>query len=49
MERRIAELRDRYEGDAEALAVLDEIAKEPEMHRQHSGYYGYELFVLRKT
>ena len=49
MQRRIEELRGKYEGDAEALAALDEIAREPEMHRRHSDYYGYEFFVVRRA
>lgn len=47
MERRIEELRSKYADDAEALTVLDRLAEEPEMHRQHSAYYAYELFVTR--
>lgn len=46
MERRIEELRGKYADDAEALAALEEIAREPEMHRRHSDYYGYEFFVV---
>jgi len=48
MEARIAELRSKYAGDAEAVAMLDQIAEEPEMHRRHSGYYAYEYFVARR-
>ena len=48
MERRIEELRGKYSGDAESLAALEEIAREPEMHRRHSDYYGYEFFVARR-
>jgi SAM-dependent methyltransferase len=48
MERRIEKLRSRYAGDAEALGVLDGLAKEPEMHRRHSEYYAYEFFVARR-
>ena len=48
MEQRIAELRGRYAGDAEALGVLDQLAQEPEMHRRHSAYYAYEFFVARR-
>ena len=47
MERRIAELRERYAEDAEALACLDQLAVEPEMHRRHGDCYGYEFFVSR--
>ena len=48
MQRRIEELRGKYAADAEALAVLDELAEEPEMHRRHSAYYAYEFFVARR-
>jgi SAM-dependent methyltransferase len=48
MERRIEELRGKYASDAEALDVLDQLAQEPEMHRQHSAYYAYEFFVVRR-
>ena len=47
MERRIEELRATYVGDSEALAILNEIAQEPEMHRRHSNSYAYEFFVTR--
>ena len=48
MEARIAELRGNYAGDAEALAALDRLAEEPEMHRRHSDFYAYEFFVARR-
>jgi len=48
MERRIEELRRKYPDDAESRTALDEIASEPEMHRRHSDYYGYEFFVVQK-
>ncbi len=48
MERRIEVLRGRHAGDAEALAVLDQLAREPEMHRRHSDCYAYEFFVARR-
>ncbi|MBN1605441.1 MAG: class I SAM-dependent methyltransferase [Polyangiaceae bacterium] len=49
MERRIEVLRGKYAGDAEALAVLNQLAQEPEMHRRHSDYYAYEFFVARRA
>jgi len=49
MEIRIEELRGKYRADDEALAVLDQLAKEPGMHRRHSGYYAYEFFVARRV
>lgn len=48
MEQRLAQLRRKYVADVEALAVLDEIAEEPAMHRRWGDTYGYEFFVLRK-
>jgi SAM-dependent methyltransferase len=48
MQRRIEELRGKYTSDREALAVLDQLAQEPEMHRAHSEYYAYEFFVVRR-
>ena len=47
MERRIEYLRGKYAGDAEALAVLEQLAQEPEMHRRYSDYYAYDFFVVR--
>jgi SAM-dependent methyltransferase len=49
MERRIAELRGRYAADGEALTILDQLANEPEMHRQYADYYAYEFFVARRN
>jgi len=48
MELRIAELRGKYEEDDEALAVLDQLAQEPAMHRRHSDCYAYEFFAARR-
>ncbi len=48
MEIRIEELRGKYGDDEEALAVLDQLAQEPEMHRGYSDYYAYEFFVARR-
>lgn len=48
MQHRIKELRGKYDNDAEAIAILDQIAQEPEMHRRYSDYYAYEFFVTRR-
>ncbi|HSW28883.1 MAG TPA: class I SAM-dependent methyltransferase [Longimicrobiales bacterium] len=48
MTKRIGELRGKYAADAEALAILDRLAREPEIHRLHSEYYAYEFFVVRR-
>ena len=49
MRRRIKELRGSYADDDEALAVLDQLAQEPEMHQRYSDYYAYEFFVTRRV
>jgi SAM-dependent methyltransferase len=47
MERRLEDMRRQHAGDADALAVLDQLAREPELHRRYSDYYAYEFFVVR--
>ena len=48
MEQRIQALRGKYDKDDEALAILDRLALEPEMHRRYSDCYAYEFFVARR-
>jgi SAM-dependent methyltransferase len=48
MERRIEQLRVVHADAPDALATLDELAQEPQMHRQHSAHYGYAFFVARR-
>jgi SAM-dependent methyltransferase len=48
MEHRIEILRGKYAADGEALAILDQLARELDIHRRHSGYYAYEFFVARR-
>ncbi|HSM51527.1 MAG TPA: class I SAM-dependent methyltransferase [Thermoanaerobaculia bacterium] len=48
MEGRIGELRGKYANDVEALAILGQLAREPEMHRCHAEFYAYEFFVARR-
>ena len=45
MLRRIKALRGKYAGDDETSALLDQIEREPELHRKYSDYYAYEFFV----
>jgi len=45
---RIAALRGIYADDADALAILDQLAEEPELHRRYSDFYAYEFFVARR-
>ncbi len=48
MEMRIAELRGKYTDDVEALAILNQLAEEPQMHRRYSDFYAYEFFVVSR-
>ena len=48
MQHRIEELRGKYANDAEAMTVIDQLAREPELHRLYSDYYAYEFFVVRR-
>ncbi len=48
MEQRFEVLRSKYAQDAEALAVLSELAAEPQMHRDSAEHYGYDFFVARR-
>ncbi|HJL03786.1 MAG TPA: class I SAM-dependent methyltransferase [Polyangiaceae bacterium LLY-WYZ-15_(1-7)] len=48
MEARLEEMRERYAGDAEALEILRELAREPAMHRRHGATYGYTFFIARR-
>lgn len=48
MELRIDQLRRTYAQDAEALAILEQIAEEPAMHRRSSEHSAYEFFVTRR-
>ena len=48
MEIRIAALRNKYTNNCKALAILDQLAEEPHMHRRFSAYYAYEFFVARR-
>jgi hypothetical protein len=48
MQRRIEELRGKYAANRQALDVLRQLAREPEMHRLYSDYYAYEFFVARR-
>jgi SAM-dependent methyltransferase len=48
MEQRLEALRRRYEGNVEALAILEQLAEEPRMHRRSAAFYGYAFFVARR-
>lgn len=47
-EERVAELREKYAGDRETLATLDQVQREYDLFRAHSDAYGYVFYVMRK-
>ena len=48
LEKRIGVLSEKYRGNAEALAFLQESQREIELYRQYSDWYGYVFYVLQK-
>ncbi len=48
MKLRIEMLRRKYAQDQEALAFVDQLAQEPDLHHRYSDYYAYEFFVVRR-
>ena len=48
LENRIAGLREKYAGNAEAQAFLDEEQKEIDVYSKHSSDYGYTFYVMQK-
>jgi len=49
IERRLSVLRNKYNGDSEALHTLDAAQKELEMYRKYSNWYGYVFYVMQKV
>jgi len=48
MDKRIAMLTEKYQGDAEALTFLRECRGEIEVYRRYSEWYGYVFYVMQK-
>jgi hypothetical protein len=49
MKQRVAELKDKYSGDACAQQVYAEFETEIKMFTDYADYYGYEFFIARKN
>ena len=47
-EKKIAEMRRKYQGDKEVQSLLDSFQLEMDMHRKYSEYYGYGFYIMRK-
>ncbi len=47
-ERRVEELQEKYAGDREAFATLDDAQREYDLFRVHHDAYGYVFYVMRK-
>lgn len=48
MVERLDVLRARYQGDAEAMEVIEQSQRETEIYKKYSDYFGYEFFICRK-
>jgi len=48
IEARLPALREKYAGNPEALAQLDDCERESEIHRRYSASYGYVFYLLRR-
>ena len=49
LEARVRALRQKYSGDSEAEAELDETEKEIDFYRRYSHAYGYVFYVMQKS
>jgi SAM-dependent methyltransferase len=47
IEARLPRLREKYQGDVEANAVLDATQKEIDIYRKYSDWYGYVFYVMQ--
>lgn len=48
LEAKLPEMREKYAGDGDALAVIEMIAREIDMHRRFADWYGFVFFVGQK-
>lgn len=48
LERRLADLRKKYQGNQEANAILDEQQLEIELYKNYSQCYGYVFYIMQK-
>ncbi len=48
MEKKLVEMRGKYQNNKEANAIFDSLQLEIEMHREYSKYYGYGFFIMQK-
>jgi ubiquinone/menaquinone biosynthesis C-methylase UbiE len=48
MEKRLAEMRRKYQSNKDAQSIFDSFQLEIDMHRKYSEYYGYGFYIMRK-
>ncbi len=48
MEKKIGEMRIKYQNDETARPVLDALTEEIDMYRRYSDYYGYAFFIMHR-
>ncbi len=49
MEKKLAELRLKYQGNSKAQKLFDTFDKDLEMYRKYSAWYGYGFYIMRRT
>lgn len=49
IEQKVATLREKYQGNDEAMKVLEAEQQEIELYRQYSAYYGYVFYVAQNS
>jgi hypothetical protein len=48
LEHRLRSFREQYAADREKLDFIESIQEEIDIFREHSSYYGYAFFVMRR-
>lgn len=48
MEKKLAEMRRKYQGNKKAQAIFDSLQLEIDMHRKYSEYYGYGFYIMKR-
>jgi len=48
IEKKLQDLRQHYQNDAEALEVIDMEQSEIDLYRKYSKYYGYLFYIMQK-
>ena len=47
LEKRVEQVRLKYEGNEEANTILDALVEEADIYRKYGSYYGYVYFIMK--